>query len=340
MKAPDHPVPSGDREIARLFLAALAASGREVAVVSRLRVHDRVGDPARQAALARAAEAEVARLGPLLAADPPALWFTYHCYHRAPDLIGPPLARALSIPYVIAEPSFSPRRAEGPWAGFHAAARAAILAADRLLVTKPRDLPALSRLAAPGRIVALPPFVDPGPEPAAPAPSSALRLLAVAMMRPGDKLASYAALAEALRRLALPFTLTVAGEGPERAAVEALFAGLPVRFLGLVEGPALRALYEAHDLLVWPGIGEGIGLVYLEAMAAGCPALAAGHPGPAAVLPGPLPPPGDPAAFAAAIPATARAPGARAAARAHVLARHGIAAGAARLDAILGGLGA
>ena len=33
------------------------------------------------------------------------LWFTYHCYYRKPDWLGPIVTRALGIPYVIAEAS-------------------------------------------------------------------------------------------------------------------------------------------------------------------------------------------------------------------------------------------
>jgi glycosyltransferase involved in cell wall biosynthesis len=336
LKPPDHPTPSGDREIARLFMEALRRAGHAPFVASRLRLREPAGDVAAQGWLCEEASVAAERLSGALAADPPALWFTYHSYWKAPDLLGPLVAGRLGIPYVVAEPIHAPARLSGPWAGFAEAALAGFRRADRLVWTKPRDLPALRAIARPGQLAHLPPFLDPGPAPGAPPPHDGLRLLAVAMMRPGDKLASFAALAAALRLLPGAWSLTVAGDGPARPQVEALFAGLPVDFAGLVEDrAALRALYEAHDLMVWPGVGEGIGMVYLEAQAAGCPALAEDHPGPAAVLPGPLPPPGDPATFAAVIRRLAGDPGARAAARALVLDRHGIDAAAARLGEIL-----
>ena len=37
LKAPDHPVPSGDRQMARHLMAALGAAGHGVELVSRLR---------------------------------------------------------------------------------------------------------------------------------------------------------------------------------------------------------------------------------------------------------------------------------------------------------------
>ena len=47
----------------------------------------------------------------------PDLWFCYHPYYKAPDLIGPPLAAAWTIPYVTAEASYSRRRDDTGWAG-------------------------------------------------------------------------------------------------------------------------------------------------------------------------------------------------------------------------------
>jgi len=47
-------------------------------------------------------------------AEQPALWFTYHLYHKAPDHIGPVVARQLGIPYVLAEASYAAKQARGP----------------------------------------------------------------------------------------------------------------------------------------------------------------------------------------------------------------------------------
>tara|TARA_R110000751_G_scaffold24594_9_gene67592 strand:+ start:671 stop:1795 length:1125 start_codon:yes stop_codon:yes gene_type:complete len=348
MKPPDHPNPSGDRRIARLTLQALEGAGFAPFVASSLRTLEMAGDPAAQAALAREAEAEAARLIETLRPAPPALWFTYHSYWKAPDLIGPAVCAALGLPYVISEPIHAPKRRTGPWAGFAEAAERSLAAADLLLWSTARDLPGLRRLEG-ARLEELAPFIDLGP-PAVPRPPAAgpLRLLAVAMMRPGDKLASYAALAAALSRPEAPeVRLEVIGDGAERAAVEALLAPLGdrVRFLGVEPDPLrLRKAMEAADLLVWPGVNEGFGMVYLEALAAGLPALAEDRPGPRHVLPPPpagpaLPPPEDPAAFAARLAALdadrARLAALRGTARAHAEAHHGLAAASARLRELL-----
>src|ERR1041384_5756112 len=52
LKPPDHPVPSGDREIARLFLAALRRAGHEPFLASRMRSFDGAGDAEHQARIA------------------------------------------------------------------------------------------------------------------------------------------------------------------------------------------------------------------------------------------------------------------------------------------------
>jgi hypothetical protein len=164
------------------------------------------------------------------------------------------------------------------------------------------------------------------------------------MMRPGDKLASYAALAEALRPPspgpstgASPSPATAPNAPPSKPSSPPT-PPAPPSTAGS-RAPALRALFEASDLLVWPGVGEGIGMVYLEAQAAGLPCLAEDRPGPRHVVDPArrLPPPEDPAAFAEAIAAFARedAPQARRSARAHVEAHHGLPAAAARLKTLL-----
>ncbi|MEO0999393.1 MAG: glycosyltransferase family 4 protein, partial [Pseudomonadota bacterium] len=340
LKPPDHPVPSGERQIARLTLAALERAGFAAEVASPFRSLEKAGEGDAQARLIEEAEGEAKRVIATLAPDPPAAWLTYHSYYKAPDLIGPAVAGALSIPYLISEPSHAPKRMTGPWARFGAANLAALTAADRLLWTTARDRPALAALV-PDRLTHLPAFVDPGPDPAPRGAGGPLRLLTVAMMRAGDKLASYRALATALGCLGgIDWRLTVVGDGRARAEVEAALAplGPRVTLIGARPVEAVRAIYEAHDVFLWPGIGEGIGMVYLEAMAAGLPVVAEAHPAPADLVPGPLPPPGDAEAFAAAICALAdpaRRAEAAAAARAHVLARHSIGAAAATLARVI-----
>lgn len=318
LKAPDHPVASGDRRMARLLFAALERAALERAglsprLESRLRAYEPTGDAAAQAALDAAGRAEVARLLAEYRAGTraaPRLWFTYHCYYKAVDRLGPPVSRALGIPYCVAEASRAPARAGGPLAAAHALNEAALDAAGVIFVMTEKDRPALERARPPRqRLVDLPPFVEAPDAPFAPRPRRAeTRLLAVAMMRPGDKLDSYRQLARALATVERPWRLTIAGDGPARAEVEALFAGFGdrVRFAGLVEDArVLAALYADADLLVWPAVNEAYGMVFLEAAARGCPALAGAHGGVASVVingrTGVLVPAGDTGAFAGAL---------------------------------------
>ena len=71
--------------------------------------------------------------------------------------------------------------------------------------------------------------------------------------------------------------LTVAGDGPERPALEALAReiGLKVRFEGMVSRERLQSLYrEAKCLVLSARRGEGMPNVLLEAMAYGVPVIA------------------------------------------------------------------
>ena len=353
MKPPDDPLPSGDRQVARLLVAALQRGGHDVAVASRLVTWRPRPDGEEDARLAAAADAEARRILADVAAGGarPALWLTYHLYHKAPDLLGPRVAGALAIPYVVVEASRAAKRARDPWAARLALVDAALAAADAVVAVHADDAEGLAAVVPPGRLHLAPPFLDAAPfveagrrRVAAAAP----RLLAVAMMRRGDKARSYAILAEALGRLTdRAWTLDIVGDGPARAEVAAAFAdaGLAgrVALRGVARPAEMPAVYAAADLLVWPAVNEAYGMVFLEAQAAGLPVVGASRPGVAAIVrdgkTGRLVAEGDVAAFAAAVAALLDDPDRRAAmgraAAAHVARDHDIRAGARRLEAIL-----
>lgn len=83
---------------------------------------------------------------------------------------------------------------------------------------------------------------------------------------------------EALARLP-GATLLIAGEGPERAALEALIAardlGGRARLLGNVAPAAMPELLAAADLMLLPSEREGLANVWIEALACGTPLLIA-----------------------------------------------------------------
>ncbi len=347
LKAPDHPVPSGDRLMARQLLAALRGGGADVAVVSYLRSFLR--DPAdgqTAAQITADAVVEVARL----AADwqrhgPPALWFCYHPYYKAPDLIGPPLCARYGVPYVTAESSWSGRRNVGHWADAQRQVRAGLDQAALNICLTARDQRGIIEVAPAAKTARLLPFIDPTSFMAASLPEPG-RLVSVAMMRTGDKLSSYRLLAQALAHLiALPWRLTIIGDGPARPDVAVAFATLCPRldWTGTLPRDAVAAHLSRAALFVWPGCGEAYGLAYLEAQAAGLPVVATGTAGVPEVvehgLTGLLAPPDDPAAYADAIRHLLTDAPARdalaAACRPRVLARHSSDAAARRLAALL-----
>jgi len=294
MKPPDHPVPSGDRNIARLFMRALADGGHRVRLASRFRSWENAVDDGSQARIERRGARLAARLiDRYRRGDRPDLWFTYHVYYKAPDWLGPAVADAFGIPYVVAEASHSPKRAGGAWDRGHRATERALRRADLIVALNPDDRICLPQIVPARRVMPLPPFLDGAPLRRAAAGRATHRaalaaahdidparpwLLAAAMMRAGDKVRSYARLAEALNRLGgRPWHLLIAGDGQARAEVEAMFrpfAGGRVRFLGALEQADLQTVYAAADIFVWPAIGEALGMAMLEAQAAGVPVVA------------------------------------------------------------------
>ena len=69
--------------------------------------------------------------------------------------------------------------------------------------------------------------------------------------------------------------LVLVGDGPHRAELEAFFADTPTHFAGYRTGEALGAAFASADAFIFPSRTETLGLVLLEAMAAGCPVIAA-----------------------------------------------------------------
>ncbi|MFC5067618.1 glycosyltransferase family 4 protein [Flaviflagellibacter deserti] len=312
MKHPDDPSPSGDRTMARLFVRLLENLGYEVDVVSDLRTVVTEPEPGVWLSLRDRAKGEAERIASHATGSDVAFVFTYHNYYRAPDLVGPELAKALGTSYVIAEPSIAPRRVGGEFAEGYALSMQAIQAADLLLCLTENDREVLERYVREDKIADLKPFIDPGAWALGvhkEASTGPVRLLTVAMMRERAKLSSYRILAEALRLAAgRAWTLDIVGDGPVRADVEWSFAefGGRVRFHGtLADRADLGQVYRAADLFVWPAVDEAFGAVFLEAAAHGVPSVAGAYGGvPDVVMDGEtglLTAPGDVEAFGRAI---------------------------------------
>jgi glycosyltransferase involved in cell wall biosynthesis len=348
LKSPRHPVPSGDRLMARLLVAALERAGATVDIVSELRSFSKEPSDERLAALKVEAAAETSRIAKAWReAGPPDLWFTYHPYYKAPDLLGPALSREFSMPYVTAEASLSARRDRAGWGGMQEPVVEAVATATVNICLTTRDRIGLIEMVPPARTAVLPPFLDasaflmltPSPDPS--------RLVTVAMMRPGDKMDSYRMLATSLALIDdLDWMLEIVGDGPSRPEVEALFAGFaPGRIVwhGERDQSEIAAILSRAGIYVWPGCGEAYGLAYLEAQAASLPVVAQGIAGVPEVVvdgrTGTLTAPRDVAAYADAIRTLLVDGGRRAAlaanARQFVEQERSLDVAAARLTAIL-----
>jgi glycosyltransferase involved in cell wall biosynthesis len=152
----------------------------------------------------------------------------------------------------------------------------------------------------------------PGPEPRAAGP---FRLLCAGRLAP---VKGHRVLLEALARLVAAdraagrepdVVLHLAGDGPERAALERLTDRLQlsdaVVFEGLLEEPTLAHLYRSVDAFVLPTFAEGVPIVLMEAMALEVPCISTWVSGVPELVEhgrsGWLVPPGDVEALTAAI---------------------------------------
>ena len=100
---------------------------------------------------------------------------------------------------------------------------------------------------------------------------------------PEDKLVIYVGRLSAEKEIeqcrslldALPgVRLALVGDGPHRSKLEQVFSGTPTYFAGYLKGSELAAAFASADVFFMPSRTETLGLVLLEAMAAGCPVVA------------------------------------------------------------------
>lgn len=337
--------------MAQLFLAALRTTGHEVFVASRFRSYEGRGDHRRQVRLAALGAMLAARCTRRYRTHPetaPELWFTYHLYHKAPDWLGPTIADALRIPYIVAEASDAPKQALGNWSVGRGAALRAIRRADAVIGLNPADRDCvLPLLRDPSRWVSVKPFLDTAlfrqPERKMP---EVPRLIAIAMMRGGDKLASYRVLGAALSGLLdLPWCLEVVGDGPVRNWVREALAPLKERTIwaGMLGSAAIRERLASADLFVWPALNEAFGMAVLEAQASGLPVVAGNDGGIGEIvipgITGLLVSSGDAQAFAAAVRSLILDPDKRAtfaaAAQQRARTEHDLSTAASRLAVVI-----
>jgi glycosyltransferase involved in cell wall biosynthesis len=224
------------------------------------------------------------------------LWITYHSYYKAPDLLGPVVARKLSIPYVIFQGIYSTKRRR-QWKakpGFYLN-RKSLCAADHVFSNKSVDLLNLKRLLPEDRLTFVAPGIIPdefsfdedsrkklrGKWNTANAPV----IFSAAMFRPDVKTEGLIWVIRAcgeLYRHGLNFRLVIAGDGKKRQKLERLandHLADRVLFLGKIPRKDLYRYYSAADIFVFPGIRESLGIVFLEAQSCGLPVVAFNNAG-------------------------------------------------------------
>ncbi len=73
--------------------------------------------------------------------------------------------------------------------------------------------------------------------------------------------------------------LALVGDGPHRQQLEKTFENTATTFVGYLCGEELASAYASGDAFLFPSSTETLGLVLLEAMAAGCPVVGANRGG-------------------------------------------------------------
>ncbi|MYB34950.1 MAG: glycosyltransferase family 4 protein [Gammaproteobacteria bacterium] len=289
MKHPGHPVPSGDRKIANLFIELFQGLGHTVKILSVKSSWEGKGDAARQEESRSAIILDLERLKKDRETRKLDLVFVYHVYHKSPDWLGLDLARFLKVPYLIAEASFAPRQAGGDWAVGHERAKACIRSADAILCLNPVDEHCISELLPnPGSMKRIMPFVA-NPDLGGESPDrrsfanmhenlnvEAAWLTCVAMMRSGDKLRSYRELSAALEAVSDEnWNLIVIGDGARFGEVRSLFSSIDERclFTGELDQIQIARWFRTADCYVWPSVNEAFGMALLEATSYGLPTL-------------------------------------------------------------------
>jgi glycosyltransferase involved in cell wall biosynthesis len=282
-----HTHPSGDLVTAAGIFDYLVKGGHQVLTASTLRCRWLYWKPWLWPRLLWEKKQVIRKFSTI----PVDLWFTYHSYYKAPDLLGPSASKKMNIPYVIFQGIYSTKRRRQfkTRPGFYLN-KAALLAADHVFTNKKVDLINLQRLISDERVT----YVAPGLNPEEFTFDSQARdelrrkwcpddepvIFSAAMFRPDVKTRGLKWVIRAcgeLGRSGHQFQLVIAGDGKERKTLQKLAAEqLPgrVRFVGKIPRAELYRFYSAADLFVFPGIGESLGMVFLEAQACGLPVVA------------------------------------------------------------------
>ncbi len=282
-----HPNPSGDLVIGSSLFRFLDQRGHGIQLVSRLRTRWFYWKPWLWLRFLGEAVSVLRQLRRIR----PDLWLTYHSYYKAPDVLGAVCTLIRPTPYFIFQGVYSTKR-KRHWKtriGFFLN-RWALCRAAAVFTNKRNDEINLRRLLPDSHVHYIAPGIDTEAFQPDPAARRQLRakwrcgeepvILSAAMFRPGvktDGLTKVISACRALVQKGRRFYLVICGDGATGAYLRDLATrslGQRVIFTGQVARQAMNRIYSAADIFAFPGIHEGLGMVYLEAQACGLPVVA------------------------------------------------------------------
>lgn len=116
-------------------------------------------------------------------------------------------------------------------------------------------------------------------------PPGGIRLLYVGRISKEKNLDALADVFPALAENLPGLNLTLVGDGPYRAGLQARFADRPdVHFTGVVQGEDLAGIFAAADILVFPSLTDTFGNSVVEALASGIPCITSNQGGPREII--------------------------------------------------------
>ena len=225
--------------------------------------------------------------------DPATLWLSYHSYYKAPDLLGAYCSQKLELPYIIFQGIYSTKRRKKlkTWLGFYLN-KWLLQRANLVITNKQRDYKNLQRLLHHDQILFIPPGIHPEQFIADERAGKEIRkfldikenetvIITAAMFRPGVKTRGIELVIDAcseVQQRGNACTLVIVGDGKNRSQLEekARDAGCRIVFTGKVKRDEIYRYLSSADIFAFPGIEEGLGMVYLEAQSCGLPAVAYG----------------------------------------------------------------
>lgn len=284
LKPISHPVPSGDREIARGLHEFFQSKGADIFILSEFRTKDFYrsfhGIFGWLVALLRAYR-DVKR-------QKPDCFFTYHLYYKAPDPIASLLSWWFQKPYFVFEGMYSRKAARRSpyWVGYWFT-RFALRRATKIYSDKTDDLEFLLQHFSKEKVSYVPPSLSLELFSGSDTDANSWRkqegigeipiVATVAMLRADRKTEGIRFLLRALQKVSTPFHWVLVGDGdcfPEIQNTVKQLGWSHVSLVGKKSKDEVARILASSDLFAFPGYDEGFGFVFLEAQASFLPVVA------------------------------------------------------------------